>query len=469
MTRREIKLGRWFTIACLTLMIVFLFTIVGRYIVRHIIVKKFGITNGFTAALFYDVPSWNIAPNDKKISNDVKEIDIDWQNKYPFENGIWKEKSFVKKYQERMLNAKRKFNERTVEKLMGRVEISKLAEAYSHFICGDLVRKNPSGAGVFFLNNGYITYYQQRVKDKELVEIAKSLQNFRDWLAIRNIPLLYINNGSKVNPHDKQMSRSQQLTEFTNENADFLEKELAKLNIDYIDMRQEMLQAGLDWYDSYYKYDHHWKTQTGMWAACIIAEKLNKDYGFIYDMKYFYPNNYESYTYNWKGGQWRYLYTTTGWNCDGEDYTYFLPKFPTKFSINIPTKDINKQGSYKDTLINMDSVQASCKYSDAEATYKYDAYNNVTYLNDPLGIINNKGFVNNKKKILIIEDSFSWYLTTYLACDVSEIDIIFPMTFNGSIRNYIEEMQPDMVIILYCEKNIEPIDWQTHCSAFDFR
>lgn len=73
------------------------------------------------------------------------------------------------------------------------------------------------------------------------------------------------------------------------------------------------------------------------------------------------------------------------------------------------------------------------------------------------------------KKLLILSDSFGWFLNTYLACDIGETHMINLMTFDGSIRTYIEQMKPDAVMVLYCEKNIKPIDWYSHLSQFDFR
>lgn len=89
--------------------------------------------------------------------------------------------------------------------------------------------------------------------------------------------------------------------------------------------------------------------------------------------------------------------------------------------------------------------------------------------NDPIGIFKNKSAKDNEdKKILILQDSYSWYSTTYLACDVGEIHVIHP-TLNGSIRAYIKELQPDVVIIMYCAMNIKAIDLSTHTGAFDLR
>lgn len=73
-----------------------------------------------------------------------------------------------------------------------------------------------------------------------------------------------------------------------------------------------------------------------------------------------------------------------------------------------------------------------------------------------------------EEDIAEIADSLEDF-SDYLACDIGETDIIHPMAFDGSIRSYVDEMNPDAVIVLYCERNIKPIDWSNHLSQFDFR
>ena len=111
----------------------------------------------------------------------------------------------------------------------------------------------------------------------------------------------------------------------------------------------------------------------------------------------------------------------------------------------------------------------SREYSETDLMYKPDAYNNATWHNDAVGIFKNLLPVANHKKLLVVQDSFGWYLTTYLACGVQEVHVIHPMQFDGSLHAYIEEIKPDMVIVLYCARNIKKINMATHKSAFDFR
>ena len=85
------------------------------------------------------------------------------------------------------------------------------------------------------MRNGYLTYVQPRESEVSIKEIGDSLADFKAWLAEKNIPLLYVNAGSKVNPDDKQLTAWDMLSEYTNENGDALQEYLATKGVDYME------------------------------------------------------------------------------------------------------------------------------------------------------------------------------------------------------------------------------------------
>jgi hypothetical protein len=98
------------------------------------------------------------------------------------------------------------------------------------------------------------------------------------------------------------------------------------------------------------------------------------------------------------------------------------------------------------------------------------AYECIRARNDALVHIQNQQPEDNQdKKILLLQDSFSFYSTSFLACDIGAVDTIHLSAFTGSVRTYIEQTKPDAVALMYWEGNIEPIDWTTHTSNFDLR
>lgn len=321
---------------------------------------------------------------------------------------------------------------------------------------------------LIYMENGFLTYEEEEVEDKEINEIADSMEDFCSFLNEQGVGFLYVNAGSKVCPVDKEMSPADAEKEHTNERGDNLTDALNIRSVPNLDIRQNMI-SDLDWYDSYYITDHHWKNTTQIWAAGEIAKRLNQDFGFNFDSKYFNPDNYSISTKEkyWYGGEGR---TDAFANSDLEAFSLVIPKYDTDFSIQVPTLDWDYSGPYEQSLFDMKKFEHIAKYSKKDFLVMPDAYSCSRIGNNALTHLENHLQTDNDgKKILMLQDSFGWYTTAYLAADIKNVDVIHPMTFDGSIRSYIEETQPDMVILLYCERNIKPIDWTTHKAQFDLR
>lgn len=453
---------------CIGILLLFLFSIGMRFCVRQILVKRLGIENAFTHLVFWD--------NKAMLSQDAKEetIAIDWAEKFPFDSlqnpdGKSSPKtnhtSKPNRYVRLVKNIEENANVYSNDLLAGYLSLVLLHQKYQDII--GWKKTFASSAQTLYMKNGYFTNQESKRIPEEIQEMADSVLAFSDHLKDEGISFYYVNAGSKVNPIDKQLFPADILREFTNENGDALLKALSEREINTLDMREYMLADGLDWYDSYYKTDHHWNTETGLWAAGVIAKVLNEREGFSFDPIFFDKSSYQMTMYEncFLGTQGRGMVTT-----EREGFTCILPKFETNFSIEIPTRNLRLTGSYKDTLFDYENLENVLQYSQNDYFAKQDAYGSVAWKNDALGIVKNKNAKNNAdKKILMIQDSFSWYSTTYLACDVGEVHMIHLSEFDGSLRAYVKEMKPDVVIVMYCEKNITPIDWTTHNSMFDFR
>ena len=270
------KSGKIFTVACLTIIFVFFAAVMCRVATRQLVVKKLGIMNNITAAIFWDASKLNQLENQQKEGDSrEKNVTVDWMTKYPFQDAGWSNGKLISKYEGKVASVKKKIGDYTGEFFPGRLLFSRATEKQNALLQWKYGKGiSNDDMDVLFMQNGYLTYVQPRESEASIKEIGDSLADFKVWLAERNIPLLYVNAGSKVNPDDKQLTAWDMLSEYTNENGDALQEYLVTKGVDYIDMRQEMKQAGLDWYAAYYKVDHHWTTETGMWAAGVIAEKL---------------------------------------------------------------------------------------------------------------------------------------------------------------------------------------------------
>ena len=99
---------------------------------------------------------------------------------------------------------------------------------------------------------------------------------------------------------------------------------------------------------------------------------------------------------------------------------------------------------------------------------KPDAYGCVNTNYDLLHFYNSNTPDNKGKKVLLIRDSYSNYLSAFLANDLEYLDAI-NYGFNGSKRTYIKENRPDAVIIILYSHRYN-FDWDSYDDrAFDLR
>ena len=71
------------------------------------------------------------------------------------------------------------------------------------------------------------------------------------------------------------------------------------------------------------------------------------------------------------------------------------------------------------------------------------------------------------KKILIIKDSMVNTVLPFLSMGLKDITLLDIRHFNGSVRRYVEDCKPDIVIVMY-KPSYVPIVWN-HKDKFDFR
>ena len=456
---------------CWTVLVFFMLSIGIRFLTRQILVEKLGWDNVFTELVFWGDGQMSIEKgNDEEESEGF--VYIDWKERYPFQNTQMENDktennrtSFLSIYRGLIASVEDKITTYSEDMLFGHYIMTTAAKKYNLTIGNPKIQTG--GGDIIILNNGYLTYEEELVEEESIDALADSVADFSAFLKKKGIGYIYANAGSKVCPYDKELPYG--AIEHTNENGDRLVKALRKRDISVLDFREYMERDGLDWYASYYITDHHWKNSTGLWAAGVLADVLNTHYGFSFDKAYFEPDSYKTETYEdyFLGGQGRAL---TFAEAEIEPFEKILPRFETQFSIQIPTKNLDRAGDYGHTLFDEEAFEAIADYSENDFLKERDAYGCTVWRNDALGTIQNHRAEDNQgKRILMLQDSFGWYLSTYLATDVPHIDLINMTGFDGSIRSYIEKTKPDVVVMLLCERNIRPIDWTAHQDYFDLR
>lgn len=306
---------------------------------------------------------------------------------------------------------------------------------FEHF-CGESVFVDEEQR-VVKLQNDYLAFLYA---EADTTEPIQNLIELKDYLEEQDTPLLYVQAPYKISKYDSQLPTG--VTDGSNAAADSL---LAGIDgyVDYIDLREVMYASGMNQYDYFFKTDHHWLPETGLWAAGVIAQCLNDNYDFEIDMDCFVPENYHVEVYeDWfLGSQGKRV----GQHLVGtDDISLITPTFETDFIFDVPSKDIHREGAFDVAMFDYDLLLEKDYFN----LNSYAAYTGGDYpLNTIVNRLNPAG-----SSILVIRDSFAGAMTPFLALGCSELDTIDLRCYKEqSLMDYLDEHEGeyDLVMFLY--------------------
>lgn len=288
-----------------------------------------------------------------------------------------------------------------------------------------------SGIGIYVTEDGYIvTAYGPTSTDYEYEEIL----SFKNYLDEKGIHLIYVNKPIKY-LDDDLFRVAFGIESYGNRNADLLLRRIAAAGVDVIDLRDKILEDGLDIYDMFYRTDHHWKTWSGLWAAGKIAAGLNEWCGYDIDLSIYDESHYTFTDWEacWLGEQGRVV----GASYVGlDDFSEIKPGFETDISFKIP--EGFRKGSFDD-YIDESMYDMDLDVYDAPSWHYSYTMADVVNHNAPYG------------KILVLGDSYDHVLVPFLSLGVSEVNVLALRHFEGSLREYIAAGDYDTVLICYTE------------------
>lgn len=321
------------------------------------------------------------------------------------------------------------------------------------------------------LDNGYLSFVNEKVDEDKLNNIAIKLKRFSNFLAGDGINFYYINGGYKVLEEEKHVPSYNEKFENADYNAKILMRHLRNQGINVLDIREEAKKENKDWYSLFYRYDHHMKTEAQLWVAGKIAKLLTEKEGYTFSENLFSLSEYSLEKKNILFGSQARGILKNGLLVSPEEYTKIIPKFDTYFEIELPVKGIMRKGNYEDSLFKS-ALYKDVVESIQSPNYYYsntpDAYSCLTWGLDALGIIKNKiPNFNKGKKVLILQDSFGSYPSTYLAQGLDELHLVYLPVFNGSIRTYIKDTKPDVVLMLYTSSVANKFEASKDGGSFD--
>lgn len=446
----------------LSIVFFFSFTIGLRTITRQVLVKRMGMTNAFTNFVLFDVQ--NLNDND---AQDKTEADIDWAELYPFSKDetqqirdkieIKHDMEYIERYKSSVESVKAKVKTYTTDFLLGYDTIVDYSKGYENLIKWNYVSYAEYNGIITLdditLDDGYLSSIVER---KDVSEDIDATIDFAHFCKERNSRFLFALAPHKICRYDDVSGT----LDFSNQNADAFIARLQSEGIETVDFRDVIHEEKLSHRELFYRTDHHWKAETGLWASRHILKMLIESYGYAVDLTVLNDDRIKSVLYpSWfLGSQGKKERMRESFP---DDFTLFYPAYKTDLHYKVLNKYIDADGDFS-ILYDMSQVNERDYYG----KNPYAAY---IYGDQPLEQIRNNG-IDDNGHILIIHDSFGNCVVPFLAMGIKRVDSLDLRHFTGSVRNYIESEKPDTVIILYNAGGIGgDIDWSNNGDKFDFR
>ena len=388
---------------------------------------------------------------------------IQWNVKYPFKNNNLaiehkKTESFITKANRIANSIKGKVQVYTSQKLFGYLEMTELARDYQNLIHWNYTFYGEYN-GIIELKDGYLT---NLVPQTDISAESQSMLQLSDFCKDHQARLLYVQAPYKISPvQDADISGTM---DYSNQNADNLLQSLRDMNIETLDLRDSLKSSTNNYHQLFYRTDHHWLPETALTSSQIILQYLSDHFDRTIDPSILDKHNFNFQTFpGWfLGSQGKKMTLSVA---SPEDFTLIFPKNETRFHYQIPEFGLDKVGDFS---ITYDMSQVDEKDYYALKSYHSSMYHAYNYGQRALIRIENLK-LDSPHKVLLIRDSFSDCMISFLAMGLKHLDIIDLRTFNGSVQTLIETEKPDLVIVLYNPNMLNHPDPKPDRSPYDFR
>lgn len=390
----------------------------------------------------------------------IKTKDIDFEESYPFKMSDNKDSDSIDtvpvQIQKKIFNGKLE----NINNLCSDIYdmFNKYCEQWIMFReGGELVsRLILKGLNMNLINDGGFLVYSQ--SDGRLMQEAqyRNMDNEKDnlyelhrFLKTQDIDFGYVMIPSPVTEEEEEQNNREGYKISDNKMANEVIAFMEEKDISYLDLRQKMKDEEISWKEAFYITDHHWKPETGFWAAKCMSNYINEILGGVENNSYIWDkNNWEIETIP-KAMLGSYGRKATEIYCEKEALDLWYPKFPTSINKIVSGKSLDLSGTFEDVIYNR--TIEPC----------YDTWNHG--LNALRQYRNyNEDAIN--KKVLLLTESYSFVVTPFISLEYENVDEIDLRIFNGSLETYIEETRPDIVLVVYSPNSYNP-----DAGLFDFK
>ena len=298
---------------------------------------------------------------------------------------------------------KERFIAHTTNRLLLYGHIVEAANKYRNFINWNLsyiLGYNP----VVKLKHGHFATFTPKI---DVSKRANAVINFANFCESLDIKFFYVNLPNQIcKSQDSDISG---ILDFSNQNADNFLQLLGNYGVKYYDLRKILHEQGMNHHEAFFITDHHWKPETGLWAAREILKFLRDDYKWPVNPEILNPENFDYVIYrDWFLGSYGRKVTLV--RANPEDFTMIYPKFNTLLHLETPY--VNISGDFSSTY-DMELVRKKDYYNFAPTNLYFHGRRPIMKIENLLA--------DNDKKLMLVFDSFSMYVLPFLALEESSV------------------------------------------------
>lgn len=332
-----------------------------------------------------------------------------------------------------------------------------LNRAWSRYLCGMNMTTALSGTEIAESESvvveradGMLTYVMDDVDVTQttwaLIDFAKEMEEQGRFFLLFEPPV-------KAGNLDARYQAV--VTDYTAQRDARVNALLSEHGVNYVSCAVKMEEEGIENTELFFRTDHHWLPQAGIWACQLLAESLNDMAGYEIDTGIFDESNYKV---TWLpdfflGSQGRKV---TEVYAPPEDFPIVMPKYESDLTVFHSALNDTLSGSIRDTMFDWSVLEETDLYS-------RNAYGAYGYGDEGLTQIHNNS-LSDGRRVLFIKVSLADCMAPYLSNVAEYVDLIDLRAFGGSLRTYIRETNPDTVAVIYPTSTFEA----KNSAIFDF-
>lgn len=272
------------------------------------------------------------------------------------------------------------------------------------------------------MNNNQLTFYGN--EDVDIENFARSLIDFKKYLEKQGVEFVYVQAPHKNYKYQPAVPSC--IDDNSNQVFDRLIFAIEK-DVPVIDMREYFKLSPEKHYKLFYPGDSHWRPEYTFITTQQIMNHLHDACSCIIDQRVNNLDNYELVTTKRKRNDMSKPLGNLYFNSEKEYEQFLVPKFDTHLTVTYDSEEY--QGPYNPQLLYKTRTLMNIKNPDAI----------------------------NKKRIMVLGDSFSPPVMSYLTLNFTDTEYHALLFYDGNIFEDIEKFKPDIVILLFTARIVESV------------